>query len=218
MTLKMMIYCLLVGLMVGCATVSQRGAMVNDGMIKNSSLGFFGFSFAVPEGFDLYDPAPDGLKEYTEVQQMAIRIYELNESYHPRGTETFYESFLMLSETTGFLLITVENDSMPEFNSSWSDDSRVSSQQLMPLYNVSDSRRIMLGDGRMEALIAKGRVYERKGWYYSKSKSKRLPVCYEACKVGGVNRDSYILMGFSFPEYEHILFLQMQEAIRGFRF
>ena len=217
MTLKMMLYSVVVALLVGCAAVSQRGATVSEGVIQNASLGFFGFTFEMPDGFELYNPSAGSPKEYTEAQQMAIRIYELNNSYHPRGSETFYESFLMLSETTGFLLITVENSLVPDFGS-WSDDEMTSSKQLMPLYNVSDSRRIMLGDSRVEALVAKGRVYENKGWYYSKPKSKRLPVSYEACKVGGVNRDSYILIGFSFPEYEHILSLQMQEAIRGFRF
>jgi len=215
---KMLIYSLLVVLLAGCAAVSQHGATVREGVIQNSSLGFFGFTYEIPDGFELYAPSAESPKEYTEAQQMAIRIYELNNSYHPQGNETFYESFLMLSETTGFLLITVENSLVSDFGSSWLDDEMTSSKQLMPLYNVSDSRRIMLGDSRVEALVAKGRVYENKGWYYSKPKSKRLPVSYEACKVGGVNRDSYILIGFSFPEYEHILSLQMQEAIRGFRF
>lgn len=218
MTRKRMGCSLLVLLLVGCAALSQRGAMVSDGTIRNSSLGFFGFSFVVPEGLELYDPISTGPKEYTEAQQMAIRIYELNKSYHPRGTETFYESFLMLSKTAGFLLITVENDLLSELGAFWDDDDMGASQQLMPLYNVSDSRRIMLGDSRKEALIAKGRAYEGKGWYYSKPRSKRLPISYEACKIGGANRDSYILMGFSFPEHEHILSLQMQEAVRGFRF
>lgn len=214
----MIVYSLFSVLLAGCAAVSQRGATVSDGMIENSSLGFFGFSFAVPEDFELYDPLAESAKEYTEAQQAAIRVYKLNNSYHPRGTETFYESFLMLSETAGFLLITVENDTLADFGGVLSDGEWGASQQLMPLYNISDSRRVILGNSQREALVAKGHAYESTGWYYSKPKSNRLLLSYEACKVGSVNRDSYILMGFSLPEHEHILSLQMQEAIRGFRF
>jgi hypothetical protein len=41
---------------------------------------------------------------------------------------------------------------------------------------------------------------------------------YESCKISGVNQDSYILMGFSLPEHQHILQLQMKEMMDGFRF
>lgn len=75
-----------------------------------------------------------------------------------------------------------------------------------------------VGDSRLEALKISGQAYERKGWYYAGPKHGRTEFSYEACRVSGVNRDSYILMGFCLPEHEHILSLQMQELMRGFRF
>jgi hypothetical protein len=215
MTPKILFFSLLVFLAAGCTMIESPRATVVDGLITNPTLGFFGFSFEIPEGFELYDSAVLDGEEDNAVRQLAIRIYELNKSYHPSGTETFYESFLLLSENTAFLLITVENeDSVPL----WADEELVADKRLMPLYNVRESSRMRLGEGRLEARIASGRAYERKGWYYSNPKSGRTPFSYEACKVEGVNRDRYILMGFSLPEHEHILSLQMPELMRGFRF
>ncbi len=215
MTSKFLFCSLAMFLLAGCAMIEQRSATVVDGVIENPALGFFGFSFDIPEGFELYNPAMQTFEEDNEIQQLATRIYNLNKSYHPTGTETFYESFLMLSENTGFLLITVQNDFSTPL---WANDETSINQQLIPLYNIRDSRRVRVGDGRVEAMRTRGRAYEKKGWYYAKSKSNRMPFSYEACKISGVDRDNYILIGFSLPEHEHILSLQMPEFMRGFRF
>lgn len=212
-------FSLFVVLLAGCASLERSRATVTDGKIENPSLGFFGFSYEIPEGFEIYTPETARLNELTDIQQMGIRIYELNETYHPSGNETFYESFLMLSEQTAFLLVTVEHDRLSASGGSWEDPFGAGMQhQILPLYNVSESRRMLLGGARLEALFSSGRAYEKNGWYYAKPKRGSLGFYYEECRVAGANRESYILMGFSRPEHQHILSLQMQEMVDGFRF
>lgn len=206
-------------LLIGCAAIERGGASVSNGKIENPSLGFFGFSYEIPEGFALYDPSAGDAEAYTEMQQMAIRIYDTNNAYHPSGNETFYESFLIFSENAAFLLVTVESDRLSDPDGPWDDMVETGMQRpLLPAYNISNSHRIPLGSSRMEALLSGGRAYEKKGWYYAQPKKESLEFCYELCRVSGVNRDGYILMGFSLPEHKHILALQMQEMISGFRF
>lgn len=206
-----------IGLVAGCTAITQSGATVSDGVIHNPSLGFFGFSFRIPEEVALYDPEAGGGGD-SELQQMAVRIYELNESYHPSGNEVFYESFLMRSEQTAFLLVTVTQDRLMPADSEWDSDDLALARRLLPMFNVSDSARTQLGENRLDALMLKGRAFEKDGWYYSRPKSGRTEFVYEACRVQGVNRDRYILMGFCLPGYEHILSIQMQEMVRGFAF
>jgi hypothetical protein len=211
---------LLLGLLLvgGCASIGQRGAMVSDGVIENPSLGFFGFRYEIPEGYGLYNPAQPNVTIDNELQKMTLRIYELNKSYHPRGNEVFYESFLMFADHTAFLLITVKSGSSTGFDPLWPDEMAAEDWQLMPLYNVIDSRRLTIGESRHEAVWSKGNAFERKGWYYSKPKGGRMEFAYEACKVSGVNQDRYILMGFSLPEHQHVLQLQMKDMMGGFLF
>ena len=216
---KITVFGLLIVLLAGCSSLERGGATVSDGKIENSSLGFFGFSYEIPAGFELYGLAGKNTDECTELQQMAIRIYDVNKTYHPSGNETFYESFLMFSENVAFLLVTVEHDRLSSSGGPWEDSIENGTQrQLLPLYNISDSRRTTLGSARMDALLSSGRAFEKKGWYYPKPKKGSMEFRYKACSISGVNRDSYILMGFSLPEHEHILSLQMQEMIDGFRF
>jgi hypothetical protein len=206
-------------LLIGCAAIERGGASVSAGKIENPSLGFFGFSYEIPQGFELYDPSAKDEEACTDLQQMAIRIYDTNNSYHPSGNETFYESFLMFSENAAFLLVTVEYDRLSESGGPWEDTAEMGMQrQLLPAYNISNSHRISLGNSRMEALLSSGRAYEKKGWYYTQPKNESLAFSYELCRISGVNRDGYILMGFSLPENKQGLSLQMQEMIDGFRF
>ena len=206
-------------LLIGCAAIERGGASVSPGKIENPSLGFFGFSYGIPEGVALYDPSAKDAAQYTDLQQMAIRILDTNNSYHPSGNETFYESFLMFSENTAFLLVTVEYDRLSDPGGPWEDTAGIGMQrQLLPAYNISNSHRIALGNSRMEALLSSGRAYEKKGWYYARPKRESLEFSYELCRVSGVNRDDYILMGFSLPEDKHVLSLQMQQMLDGFRF
>ncbi|MBC8206411.1 MAG: hypothetical protein ISR85_06410 [Kiritimatiellales bacterium] len=218
MTRKIMFFSLLTLLLAGCTALEQRSAWVSDGTIENPALGFFGFSYDIPDGVTLYHPARISLAECTEIQKMAIRIYNQNRAYHPSGNETFYESFLMFSESAAFLLITVKEDRFVEMDMSWLEDEVATQYPLMPLYNVRTVRQTRLGGARLEATLSTGTAYEKKGWYYDHPKGSRMSFSYEACKVSGVNRDNYILMGFSLPEHEHILSIQMQEMIGGFDF
>ena len=205
-------------LLAGCTAVERSRAVVDDGVIRNSALGFFGFSFEIPEDFELYDPVAESVAERTELQEMAIRIYELNEDYHPSGNETFYESFLMLSSQTAFLLVTVTHDQTASAGGDWLDGESTMQRALFPMYNAKSRERFMMGDSGQVALRLSGTAYESDGWYYAAPKEGRQPFCYKACRIQGVNRDSYILMGFSLPEYEHVLSLQIQEMEDGFRF
>ena len=203
-------------LMAGCTAVEQRRALVNDGRIENSSLGFLGFFFVIPDGFEGYNPAVQPEAGRSELQQLAIRVYELTREYHPSGNETFYEGFLMLSQQTAFLLVTVTSDGLDARDVAWDDVSM--QRELLPMYNATERERFLIGDSRLAAVRVSGRAYESDGWYYSKPKSSRTEFCYRACRVEGGNRDHYILMGFSLPEYEHVLSLQMQEVVQGFQF
>jgi hypothetical protein len=203
-------------LLTGCTALERSGALIDDGVIRNSSLGFFGFSYKIPDGFELYNPALKNPQALTELQQMAFRIYNMNETYHPAGNETFYDSFLIFSENAAFLLVTVEHDRLIETGGPW-DESGLQ-RQLLPLYNAGDVRRTVLGRSRLETKITSGHAYEKKGWYYAKPKRGSMEFSYEACQISGANRDSYILMGFSLPEHKHILSLQMKEMIDGFQF
>ena len=205
-------------LMAGCASVAQRGAMVADGVIENPSLGFFGFSFQIPEGYDLYSPAAKNPADCNDLQRMAIRIYDLNKAYHPRDNELFYESFLLLSDKTCFLLITVKSGTTVSLDDSPFSAQTVARWPLMPLYNTMENRAFELGETRQPAVCARGTAYEQKGWYYADPKRNRIPFSYEACKVEGGNRDSYVLMGFALPDDAKALAAPMKQMICGMKF
>ena len=207
-----------VALLVGCATVRQRRAMVDGRVISNPSLGFFGFSFEMPEAFDLYNPAVGVPDQYGEIQQLAIRIYNLNRAYHPRGNETFYDSFLMLSEKTGVLLMTLKVDIEPASAADFFAEDPLPQVDLIPLYNVSGQEIFELGKNRAEAVCTRGHAYEHKGWYYAEERKKRRRFQYEACKVFGSNRDLYVLLGFCLPGDEAALKLQMQDMVPTLQF
>jgi hypothetical protein len=203
-------------MLTGCASISQPRATVADRTIENASLGFSGFCFNIPAGFTLYAPAPPA--EYNAMQQMAIRIYDLNNEWHPRGNEFFYEGFLLMSDETCFLLITLKSDAaLPSYNSPFSDEA-LTSWPLMPLYNVTGRRTFEIGDRRLAAVLTSGSAYEQKGWYYAKPRRNSMLFNYEACKVTGVNRDSYILMGFALPEDANALSAPMQQMVDGMTF
>jgi len=202
----------------GCTSVRQRRAMVDGRVITNPSLGFFGFSFEMPEGFDLYNPAVGDPEQYGEIQQLAIRIYNLNRAYHPRGNESFYDSFLMLSENTGVLLMTLKIDYAPLPDADFFTEEEAPQVDLVPLYNVSRQEIVELGKNRAEATCTRGHAYEHKGWHYADERRKRQRFLYEACKVSGSNRDKYVLMGFCMPGDEEVLTLQMQEMMKALQF
>jgi len=207
-----------IALIAGCSSVGQRRAMIDGNSISNPSLGFFGFSFEIPAGFGVYNPAIGTRGQEGELQQLAIRVYNLNRDYHPRGNETFYDSFLLLSENTGVLLITLKTDNLTPLDTPFTAEAAAVQSELIPLYNVSGQEVLELGEARAEAVCTRGHAYEQKGWYYANERRKRMLFRYEACKVSGSNRDRYILMGFSLPENQDLLRSQMQEMIRGLRF
>jgi hypothetical protein len=215
MKLKNIISALGVMLCLGCASVMPQRAMVADGIVKNASLGFSGFTFEIPQGFEVYNPAAKNPTEYNELQRMAIRIYDLNNVWHPRDDELFYESFLFMSDKTCFLLMTLKYSYMPRNENLPFSYRSVSQWQLMPLYNVTANRSFELGANRMAAVYARGYAYEQKGWYYDSPKKSRMPFNYEACKVTGDNRDRYILMGFALPDYAEALTVPMKQMIDG---
>jgi hypothetical protein len=204
-------------LMAGCASVSQPRATVTDGTIQNASLGFFGFTFEIPAGFEVYRPAARNPAEYNELQRMAIRIYELNEAWHPRGNELFYESFLLLSEQSCFLLVTLKSHEAVLPDRSPFIDEPATQWELLPLYNVTASRAFELGETRLPAVYTRGSACEQKGWYYANPKRNSMRFSYEACKAEGGNRDRYILMGFALPENAAELAAPMAQMIDGLR-
>jgi len=211
---------LLGGLLVlaGCASVSTPRATVADGIIENTSIGFFGFSFKIPEGYELYAPAAKNPAEYTDLQKMAIRIYATNKAYHPRGNEQFYEGFLLMSDQTCFLLITLKSDGASRLDNSPFSDEVFAPWPLMPLYNVTGTRNVELGRNRLDAVFTSGSAYEQKGWYYARPKRSSMLFSYEACKIVGGNRDSYILMGFALPENGAALSEPLQQMVDGMKF
>jgi hypothetical protein len=205
-------------LLSGCSSVSQQSATVADGTIQNASFGFSGFAFKIPDGFEVYSPAAKNPAEYNELQQMAIRIYDLNKTWHPRGSELFYESFLLMSGQTCFLLITVKSDDAARlYNSPFSDEA-VSQWELMPLYNITANRSFELGENRLAAGYTCGYAYEKKGWYYADQKHGSMPFSYEACKVAGSTRNRFILMGFALPEHTKALTAPMKQMMDGMKF
>jgi hypothetical protein len=210
-------FALLLLVMAGCAAVKRSSATVDEGVIRNPSLGFFGFSFNIPDGFDLYDPAAAVQEDTPALQQLAIRVYEVNASYHPSENETFYESFLMLSDHTAFLLVTLTHDRLMSSNTEWAGDGIAIQRPLLPMYNAGKPEQVMIGENRLPSLMFSGRAYERKGWYYADPKAGRTGFSYQACRVEGGNRARYVLMGFCLPEHRHILSIQMQDMLHGFR-
>lgn len=216
---KIVVSLFVILVLAGCASVRQQSAMVGDGVIENASLGFFGFRFEFPPALRLYNPLEQNPVEYTALQQTAIRIYEKNRAYHPRGNERFYESFLLLGEDTAFLLITLKQDQIsPLGDAPFDDDAAVAQWQLMPLYNPAGVRRVELGEDRRVAIWTRGHAYERKGWYYATAKRDSTLFNYEACKVDGSNSDSYILMGFAQPEHAAQLTPLMGQMLQRIRF
>ncbi|MBM4152267.1 MAG: hypothetical protein FJ220_01930 [Kiritimatiellaceae bacterium] len=207
----------LAGLFSGCAMLQQRQAVVADGVIQNSALGFSGFSFKVPEGFTVYAPDAEPSKALTELQRMAIRIYELNEEYHPRGNEMFYESFLLMSDSCCFLLVTLTTHEVNRLDSSTFSQELFTPTSLFPLYNITDSRTFEVGENRSYAVQSIGTAHEQKGWYYAKPKKNSMPFCYEACKVEGSKRDQYIVMGFALPEDSAALAEPMKRMIAALK-
>jgi hypothetical protein len=205
-------------LLAGCVSVSQQRAVIEDGTIQNASLGFFGFSFKIPDGFEVYSPTAKNPAEYNELQRMAIRIYDANKAYHPRGDELFYESFLLMSDESCFLLITLKSAAAaPQLYNSPFDNSPVSQWELMPLYNVTAKRSVQLGETRQLAVYSRGSAYEQKGWHYADPKRNSVLFNYEACKVTGGKRDSYILMGVALPENAKVLTEPMQQMMDGMK-
>jgi hypothetical protein len=202
-------------LLAGCASVARQRATVIDQTIQNGSLGFSGFTFQIPDGFELYRPAAKNPAEYTDLQRMAIRIYDTNKAWHPRGDELFYESFLLISEKSCFLLITLKTDVSPSLDDSPFSDSVSTSWQLMPLYNVTSSRPFEIGPNRFDAVYTRGSAHEQKGWYYASPRRGSFPFSYEACKIRGGNRDSYILMGFALPDQAGGLTAPMREMVES---
>lgn len=205
-------------LLTGCASVSQQRATVADGTIQNSSLGFFGFTFRIPEGFEVYSPAAKNPAEYNELQRMAIRIYDLNKAYHPRGNELFYESFLLISDQACFLLMTLKYDTMTRIDDSPFSDRVVMNWQLIPFYNVTGSRSYETGRSHQPAVCTRGYAYEKDGWYYADPKRNSFQFSYEACKPAGSNRDSYILIGFALPDNAKALAAPMKQMVEGMEF
>jgi hypothetical protein len=205
-------------LLAGCASVSQQRAVVADGVIQNTSLGFSGFTFKIPDGFEVYSPSTKNPVDCNELQQMAIRIYAINKAYHPRGSELLYESFLLLSDNTCFLLITLKSDDPVQLENTPFAEENVPQWELMPLYNITTKRAFELGENRQPAVYTRGSAYEKKGWYYANSKRGGMPFNYEACKVTGGNRDSYILMGFALPGQVDSLTAPMREMVEGMKF
>lgn len=205
-------------LLAGCAAVSQRRATVVDGIIQNAALGVSGFTFKIPDGFEVYRPAAKNPAEYNELQCMAIRIYDLNNAWHPRGNELFYESFLLLSEKSCFLLTTLKSNEVGLPDRSPFTDELVMQQDLLPLYNVTDRRSFELNESRRPAVYTRGSAYERKGWYYAKPKRNGMLFNYEACKISDGNRDSYILMGFALPENSGDLAAPLRQMVEEMKF
>jgi len=200
-------------LLAGCASVSRPRAVVADGTIENPAFGVTGFSLQIPEGFEVYSPAAKNPAEYNELQRMAIRIYELNKKWHPRGNELFYESFLLMSDDACFLLITLKTSAVPSFSDSPFSDEAVSQWELMPLYNVTARHPFMLGESRCPAVHTRGSAYEKGGWHYADPKRNSMPFSYEACKIEVGRHDSCILMGFALPEKAKALAVPMQQMI-----
>ena len=205
-------------LVAGCISVDQHRAVVEDQMINNPSLGLFGFSFEIPEAFELYNSAVGTREQYGELQQLAIRIYNLNRAYHPRGNESFYDSFLMLSEKTGVLLMTLTVDNAPPATAMFADEVPVPQGVQIPFYNISAREIFERGENQREAVRTRGHAYEHKGWYYANERRKRNLFQYEAYRVAGGSRDLSILMGFCLPGDEDLLSLQMQDMMQGLRF
>jgi hypothetical protein len=83
----------------------------------------------------------------------------------------------------------------------------------MPLYNVTEKRSVQLGETRQPAVYSRGSAYEQKGWNYADPKRNSVLFNYEACKVTGSKRDSYILMGFALPENAKTLTAPMQQMM-----
>jgi hypothetical protein len=219
--MKMKIVVSLMGillLLTGCRSISQPRAVVGDGLIQNRALGAGGFSFKIPAEFEVYRPAAKNQAEYNELQKMAIRIYETDKPYHPRGDELFYESFLLVSEKTCFLLITFKANDVARIDDNPFADAVNSKWELMPLYNVSVRRTFELSDSRLSAVYTRGTAHERKGWYYEKAKRGSTPFSYEACKFEGRNRDHYILMGFAAADQAGALTAPMRRMAEGISF
>ncbi len=205
-------------LLAGCASVSQQHATVADGTIQNAALGFSGFTFKIPDGFAVHNPAAENPAELNELQRMAIRIYDLNKTWHPRGNELFYDSFLLMSGKTCFMLIMVKYDYMLQKEESPFSDRVVINWQLMPLYNVTARRTLELSVNRLPAVYTCGYAHERKGWYYADPKRNSTAFNYEACKGMTDSRNNYILIGFALPENAKDITAPMKQMIEDMKF
>lgn len=205
-------------LLAGCASVSQQQATVANGVIQNPAMGFSGFSVNIPQGYTLYQPGSETPQEWNELQRMAIRIYDLNREYHPRGNELFYESFLLMSEKSCFLVVTLKSSEGPRLTPARFNDDLFSQTALLPLYNATESRSFTMGSSRFPAVYSCGSAYEREGWFFPKSKKNSLAFNYAACKADGGNRDHYVLMGMALPGQEAELTAPLQQMIDSMKF
>ena len=208
-------------LLAGCISISQQRATVADGTIQNSAFGFSGYTFKIPAGFTVYSPDATPPAEYNELQRMAIRIYNLNNDYHPRGNELFYESFLLMSEQSCFLLATVKYDYMePVYEPSYGSSipaPMVMQGELLPLYNVTENHAFELGGTHLPAVYTCGSAYEQKGWYYANQKRNGMMFNYEACKISDNRNSLFILMGFALPEHADVLAVPLKQMIDGLK-
>ncbi len=202
----------------GCASFAPPQATVTDGVIENPAIGFFGFRFEIPDGYELYQPDVRPAEAYSPLQQMAIRIYDRYEEWHPRGDERFYESFLLLADRHAVLLVTMEINRFNLPEDSPFTDSASSALPVLPAYNPSGSRRVPMGGNNMEAVWTRGYAYEQDGWYYAGPNPSRMLFNYQICRADGSRDDRYILMSFALPEYEADLTAVMQRMMDAIRF
>lgn len=207
-------------LLLGCVGPAVPQSTVQDGVIDNPSFGLSGFRFELPAETVLYESDRPS-EELSELQQMAVRIYENNREWHPRGNERFYESFLMFRDHAAFLLITLRLDKTVPFDDPMFFGEEIEfepSRPVFPLYNRTGSRYVTPGGSGIEALWTRGYAYEKNGWIHDQPGSRRTLFNYESCSADGPGGARYILMGLSLPEYEGELTSQMQEMIGGIRF
>lgn len=169
------------------------------------------FPISVPSELQRYDP--DAVRDYTPLQQMAIRIYALNKKYHPSSNESFYESALMLSEKSALLVVRWIEDPSASDRTEWASDWLSIQRTPFPLYNAEPVESNPLGPQQFPALRARGTAYERNGWYYSSPKTGGVKFRYEACRVEGTTRQHYLLMVLGRPADAELLRSQMERVL-----
>jgi hypothetical protein len=213
-------------LLAGC--ISMRPATVSPDTIQNPTVGFNGYVFHIPPGFE----SSDVLMNYrsgTSVEQIASRIFHQGWNERTRVSEWSHEQFSEAfyfkdKEAKSCFILTVQVFGLsypaPLFSQMLSAERRYiynfMDRQTYGERDLQNFQSVLVG-GR-QAVYAASTAYEKNGILYQSGGSDRNPVAYATCFLLGDRRDVYAIIGCADPKDMNLLERNMHLLMEGLSF